>query len=168
MLRYLLLLIIAVTLVSCGKGPAGPQGAQGPQGQAGATGPQGTQGPTGPAGAKGDTGAPGPKGEPGSPGPQGIAGPPGAAGLAGPQGPQGAPGAKGDKGDKGDKGEAGATIRRVDCAANGCGDGCAADETALAAFCAAGTFPIPDGERNVRCTAGDLSARPTVLICAKK
>jgi hypothetical protein len=163
MVRYLLLLIVVGALVSCSKPPPGPQGPQGPQGQVGAAGPQGPQGPSGPAGAKGDSGPPGPqgpKGEAGLPGPQGIPGPQGAAGPAGPQGAQGA---------KGDKGEPGAAVRRVDCASDSCRDGCAADEIALGAFCGVNSTPMPDGDRNVRCTGADNNAAPpTVLICAKK
>jgi Collagen triple helix repeat (20 copies) len=166
MLRYLLLLIMVGALASCGKPPPGPQGPQGPQGSqgpVGAAGPQGAQGPAGPAGAKGEPGAPGPRGEVGSPGPQGIPGPQGAPGPAGPQGPQGIQGAKGDKG------EPGAAVRRIDCSGDKCRDGCAADEIAIGAFCAANATPIPDGERSVRCVGADNNtAPPTVLICAKK
>ncbi|HYS49837.1 MAG TPA: hypothetical protein VEM36_13790 [Xanthobacteraceae bacterium] len=164
MRRYLLPLLVvgSLALVSCGKGPEGPQG---PQGQAGPAGPQGAQGAVGPAGAKGDTGPQGPRGEAGLAGPAGPRGETGAQGIPGPQGPAGGPGLQGAKGDKGDPG---AAIRRVDCAANGCGDGCGSDEVAIGAFCGANTSPTPDGERNVQCAGGGAPARPTVLICAKK
>jgi len=60
-------------------------------------------------------------------------------------------------------------VHRVDCAADGCRDGCLADETAIGAFCAPNTAPSPEGDRNVRCTAADNSKTPpTMLICAKK
>ena len=176
MRRLLLTTVLAsvVALAGCGRGPEGPQGPQGPQGMAGPQGQQGPSGPQGPKGdvgppgsqgTKGDAGPPGPRGEPGPPGPQGVLGPQGEAGLAGPQGPQGL---KGDKGDKGNPGESGTKIRRIDCGSGGCPDGCAADEIAISAFCGANASPTLIGERDVQCSSNGATARPAVLICAKK
>jgi len=165
MRRLLLITVLAsaVALAGCSRVPEGPQGPQGPQGMAG---PQGQQGPSGPQGPKGEAGPPGPRGEPGPPGPQGVPGPQGEAGLAGPQGPQGL---KGDKGDKGDPGAStGSKIRRIDCESGGCPDGCAADEIAISAFCGANALPTLIGERDVQCSSNGATARPAVLICAKK
>jgi hypothetical protein len=72
-LRFLSLLLLAITfiVVNCTKeGPEGPVGAQGPQG------PAGTNGTNGAAGAPGTPGAPG------ATGPQGPQGPAGATGTA--------------------------------------------------------------------------------------
>jgi hypothetical protein len=164
MSRYLLAAasISMLVLAGCGQGPEGPQGPIGPQGQQGPLGPQGPQGAAGPPGPKGDPGA---RGEAGPPGPQGIPGPQGAAGPVGPQGPQGA---KGDKGEKGDPGANAPMIRRVDCAAGGCPDGCDAEEIVISAFCSANTTPVLDGERNVRCIGASNNDRPAALICGKK
>src|SRR6266571_279276 len=150
--RYLLPLLVAgsLVLVSCGKGPEGPQG------------------PVGPAGPTGDPGPPGPRGEAGPQGQRGEVGPAGVQGSSGPQGQPGAPGPQGPQGTKGEKGDPGTAVRRVDCAADGCGEGCGSDEVAIGAFCGANTSPTTDGERNVQCMGGAAPARPTVLICAKK
>ncbi len=119
-------------------------------------GPTGSKGRGRPAGAARRTG---------TAGPQGVPGPQGEAGLAGPQGPQGL---KGDKGDKGNPGESGSKIRRIDCGAGGCPDGCAGDEIAISAFCGANGQPTLIGERDVQCSSNGTVGRPAVLICAKK
>jgi hypothetical protein len=59
-------------------------------------------------------------------------------------------------------------IRRVDCAAGGCPDGCDAEEIVISAFCSANTTPVLDGERNVRCIGASNNDRPAALICGKK
>ncbi|HKB44847.1 MAG TPA: hypothetical protein VKC90_10665 [Chitinophagaceae bacterium] len=72
-LRFLSLLLLAITfiVVNCTKeGPEGPVGATGPQGPAGANGASGTNGTNGTNGA---TGATGPQGPAGATGPAGTA-----------------------------------------------------------------------------------------------
>jgi hypothetical protein len=82
---------------------------------------------------------------------------------------QGAKGEKGDKGDKGESAQAAATVRRIECKGDSCRDGCAANEIAIGAFCAANTTLAPDGDRNIHCAGADnTAAPPSVLICAKK
>ena len=122
----------------------------------------------GPLGPKGDPGPSGPRGEAGPQGPRGEVGPSGVQGSAGPQGQAGAPGPTGPQGAKGEKGDPGTAVRRVDCAADGCGEGCGSDEVAIRAFCGGNTTPTTDGERNFQCVGGAAPARPTILICAKR
>ncbi len=57
--------IIALFVISCGQGPAGPQGATGLQGVTGTQGIPGLIGSTGPMGLVGSTGVQGPQGIPG-------------------------------------------------------------------------------------------------------
>jgi len=59
-------------------------------------------------------------------------------------------------------------IRRLDCTADGCQEGCAADEVAIAAFCGPTALPSPNGDRDVQCLGKGDPERPTVLVCARK
>jgi hypothetical protein len=68
-----------------------------------------------------------------------------------------------------DGGAAGLTrIRRLDCTADGCQEGCATDEVAISAFCGPTALPSPNGERDVQCLGQGNPERPTVLVCARK
>jgi hypothetical protein len=60
---------------------------------------------------------------------------------------------------------ASAGLRRIDCSADGCSGGCAADEVVISAFCPSGA-PTVDGDRDVRCAEG--RERPAVLVCQKR
>jgi hypothetical protein len=66
---------------------------------------------------------------------------------------------------KEDREPASAGLRRVDCSADGCNGGCAADEVVVSAFCPSGA-PTLDGDRDVKCAEG--RERPAVLVCAKR
>jgi hypothetical protein len=59
-------------------------------------------------------------------------------------------------------------IRRLDCTADGCQDGCAADEVVISAFCGPTALPSPNGDRDVQCLGQGNPERPTVLVCARK
>jgi len=60
-----------------------------------------------------------------------------------------------DKVEKPARGDAGAgtlmRIRRLDCTADGCQEGCAADEVVISAFCGPSALPSPNGDRDVQC-----------------
>ncbi|HXW27276.1 MAG TPA: hypothetical protein VEK73_21195 [Xanthobacteraceae bacterium] len=78
------------------------------------------------------------------------------------------PSEKGERKARDDRGSAVAGIRRIDCSANGCEGGCADNEVAISAFCAAGSLPTADGDRDVKCIGQANRDRPTVLVCAKR
>jgi hypothetical protein len=59
-------------------------------------------------------------------------------------------------------------IRRLDCTADGCQEGCAADEVVISAFCGPTALPSPNGDRDVQCLGQGNPERPTVLVCARK
>jgi hypothetical protein len=59
-------------------------------------------------------------------------------------------------------------IRRIDCSADGCQEGCAADEVAISAFCGPTALPATNGDRDVQCLGQGNPERPTVLVCAKQ
>jgi len=143
--------IAVLSLVGCGKGPEGPQGPQGPQGIPGVQGAKGDPGQVGPKGDAGPAGSQGPAGDKGETGPPGLQGPAGPKGDAGPAGPRSS-----------------AAVRRVECAPDGCPDGCDQDEIAISAFCEANMVPTSTGDRNVACVGKTETGRPTVLICAKR
>jgi len=71
--------------------------------------------------------------------------------------------AKEDRGGGG--GASPATLRRLDCAQDGCQGGCGEDEVAVSAFCPSGA-PTADGDRDVKCAQG--RERPAVLVCSKR
>jgi hypothetical protein len=76
-----------------------------------------------------------------------------------------------DRGEKSARTEPAASatnIRRLDCGTGGCPEGCAPDEIAISAFCAANTFPTVNGDRDVQCSSSGNAQRPSVLICAKR
>lgn len=59
-------------------------------------------------------------------------------------------------------------IRRLDCTADGCQEGCATDEVVISAFCGPTALPSPNGDRDVQCLGQGNPERPTVLVCARK
>jgi hypothetical protein len=59
-------------------------------------------------------------------------------------------------------------IRRLDCTADGCSDGCATDEVVISAFCGPTALPSPNGDRDVQCLGQGNPERPTVLVCARR
>jgi hypothetical protein len=59
-------------------------------------------------------------------------------------------------------------IRRLDCTADGCRDGCATDEMVISAFCGPTALPSPNGDRDVQCLGPGNPERPTVLVCARR
>jgi hypothetical protein len=76
---------------------------------------------------------------------------------------------KAQKPARSDSGPAALTrIRRLDCTADGCQDGCATDEVVISAFCGPTALPSPNGDRDVQCLGQGNPERPTVLVCAGK
>jgi hypothetical protein len=66
------------------------------------------------------------------------------------------------------RGSAAPAIRRIDCSADGCPEGCTADEVAISAFCGPTALPSANGDRDVQCLGQGNPERPTVLVCARK
>ena len=75
---------------------------------------------------------------------------------------------KADQRAREDRGPTLGRLRRIDCSTDGCQDGCAADEVAISAFCAAGAQPAANGDRDVQCVGQSEGQRPAVLVCAKR